>query len=178
MPVAPGKVIIDRNDMDAPARQRVQAGGERSHKCLSFAGRHLRYLALVQREASHDLDVKMAHAYRPFAGLPHARKHLRQDLLKRLFSCLTIILLYLFDLKRDILFLFGKRRLSALRFQLEQSFFEAAYSFSDPLFERIRFGAQLAIGQLANLLLKAIHGFCYGRKLPQLPLILRSYYFA
>ena len=82
--VALGQVVVDRDDVDAPAGQRVQIGGQGGHQGLALAGLHLGDAALVQHDAAHQLHPVGAHAQHPVRGLPHGGKGLRQDVVQRL----------------------------------------------------------------------------------------------
>ena len=65
-------------------RQRVQHHRERRRQRLALACLHLRDAALVQRHPADQLDVEVAHAHRPLAGLAHDREALRQERVQRL----------------------------------------------------------------------------------------------
>ena len=82
--VAAGKIVVDGDDMDALAGQRVQVGGQRSHQRLTFAGLHLGDAALMQHDAAHQLDGVGAHPQHTVGGLPHGGKGLRQNVVQRL----------------------------------------------------------------------------------------------
>src|SRR5207245_1671636 len=58
---ASGEVVVDGDEMSAPARQRVQIQRERGDQRLPLAGRHLRDLALVQDNAADELDIVWHH---------------------------------------------------------------------------------------------------------------------
>ena len=59
--VAPGQIVVDRHDVDALARQRVQEDRKRRDERLALAGRHLGYVALVQYDAAEKLAVVVHH---------------------------------------------------------------------------------------------------------------------
>ena len=59
--IALGKVIVDRDNVDALARDRVQVGRQRRHQRLAFARAHLGDLAGMQHHAAEQLDVEVAH---------------------------------------------------------------------------------------------------------------------
>ena len=63
--VAPGQVVVDGDDVDALAGDRVEDRGERRDEGLALAGAHLRDLALVEHDAADQLHVEVAHAERP-----------------------------------------------------------------------------------------------------------------
>jgi hypothetical protein len=59
--VAPGEVVIDGDDVNAPPDHGVERSGERRDERLPLAGLHLGDLSLVEHEAAHQLDVELAH---------------------------------------------------------------------------------------------------------------------
>ena len=67
--VAPGQVVVDGDDVDALALERVQVGGQRGDERLAFAGLHLRDPAAVQDDAADQLHVEVPHVQRAAAGL-------------------------------------------------------------------------------------------------------------
>ncbi|MGY2930905.1 hypothetical protein ACVWZ6_000507 [Bradyrhizobium sp. GM6.1] len=66
--VAAGEVVVDRDDVDALAGERVEVDRERCDQGLAFAGLHLGDVALVQHHAADQLDIEMALAERPLGG--------------------------------------------------------------------------------------------------------------
>ena len=80
--VAPGEVVVDGDDVDAPAGQRVEDRGQRRDEGLALAGPHLGDLALVEDRAADELDVEVAHPERPLHGLAGHREDLGQDLVE------------------------------------------------------------------------------------------------
>ena len=62
--VALGQVVVDGDDVDAVAGERVEVAGERGDEGFAFAGLHLGDLALVEDHAADELDVEVAHAGR------------------------------------------------------------------------------------------------------------------
>ena len=80
--VASGEVVVDGDDVDAAAAQRVEDGGQRGDQGLAFAGPHLRDLALVEDRATDQLDVEMAHPERPLHRLAGHREDLGQGLVE------------------------------------------------------------------------------------------------
>ena len=66
--VALGQVIVDGDDVDALAVERVQVAGQRGDQRLAFAGLHFGDLALVQHHAADQLHVEMAHVEEAAAG--------------------------------------------------------------------------------------------------------------
>jgi hypothetical protein len=80
--VAAGQIVIDRDDMDAVALERVEVDGEGGHQRLAFAGLHLADHAAVEHHAAHELDVEMALTEGALGGLPHRRESVRQDVVE------------------------------------------------------------------------------------------------
>ena len=63
--VTPGKVVVDRHDMDAPARDSVEVTRERRDEGLTLTGAHLGDHAHVQDNATDDLRVEVTKPQRP-----------------------------------------------------------------------------------------------------------------
>ena len=81
--VALGEVIVDGDDMDAAAGERVEIDRQRRHQGLAFAGLHLGDAAFVQHHAADQLDVEMALAERALAGLAHGGEGRNQNVVER-----------------------------------------------------------------------------------------------
>ena len=81
--VAFGEIVVDGDDMNAAAGQRVEIDRERGDQRLAFAGLHLGDPALVQHHAADELDVEMALAERALAGLAHGGESRHQDVVER-----------------------------------------------------------------------------------------------
>ena len=62
--VAAGEIIVDGDDMDALAGQRVEVAGQRRDERLAFTGAHFGDLAVMQDHAAHQLYIKVAHTDR------------------------------------------------------------------------------------------------------------------
>ena len=90
--VAPGQVVVDRDDVDAAPGQRVEDRGQRRDEGLALAGPHLGDLALVEHGAADELDVEVAHAERPLHRLAGHREDLGQDVVERLLEPLVLAL--------------------------------------------------------------------------------------
>ena len=60
--VAPGEIVVDGDDMDALAGERVEIDGQRRHQRLALAGAHLGDAAIVKDHAADELDVEGPHA--------------------------------------------------------------------------------------------------------------------
>ena len=110
-PIAPGKIIVDRNHMHALPRKRVKISRQSRDESLSFSGFHLRYFPLMQRYPAEHLNVKMALAQRPLRRFADRGKSFRQQIIKA-----GALVQTFFELRRFIReFLSGK--FFKLRFQ-------------------------------------------------------------
>ena len=69
--VAAGEIVVDGDDVDALAGERVEIDRERRDQRLAFAGAHLGDRALVQHHAADQLHVEMALLERALGGLAH-----------------------------------------------------------------------------------------------------------
>ena len=69
--VAAGEIVVDGDDVDALAPERVQVDGERGDEGLALAGPHLGDAALVKHHAADQLHVEMALAERALRRLAH-----------------------------------------------------------------------------------------------------------
>ncbi len=72
--VASGEIVVDRNDMDAFAGQRVEIDGAGGDQRLALAGLHLGDRAFVQHEAADQLDVEVALLQRALGRFAHGRE--------------------------------------------------------------------------------------------------------
>ncbi len=72
--VAAGEIVVDGDDVDAAALERIQIDGERRDQGLALAGLHFGDLAPVEGDAADQLDVVVALAERPDRGLAHRRE--------------------------------------------------------------------------------------------------------
>ncbi len=88
--VAPGQVVVDGDDMDAAAGQRIEDRGQRGDQGLALAGAHLRDLALVEDGATDELDVEVAHPERPLHRLAGHREDFGKDLVESLLEGLVL----------------------------------------------------------------------------------------
>ena len=70
--VAAGEIVVDRDDVDAAAGERVQIDGEGGDQRLAFAGLHLGDGALVEHHAADELHVEMPLPERALGGLAHS----------------------------------------------------------------------------------------------------------
>ena len=82
--VAAGEVVVDGDDVDAVAGERVEEDRERRGQRLALAGLHLGDRAGVQDHAADQLDVVVALAERPPARLAAERERLGQEVVERL----------------------------------------------------------------------------------------------
>ena len=60
--VALGEVVVDGDDVDALAGERIEIDGKRGDQRLALAGAHLGDAAIVQHHAADELDVEGPHA--------------------------------------------------------------------------------------------------------------------
>jgi hypothetical protein len=79
-----GQVIVDRDDVHALARQRVQIGGQRRHQRFALAGAHFADLAVMQDDAADQLHVEVAHVQHALARLADHRECLGKQFVERL----------------------------------------------------------------------------------------------
>ena len=82
--VAAGEVVVDGDDVDALALERIQIGRQGRDERLAFARLHLGDLAAVQHHAADQLDVEVAHVEHAPARLADDRERLRQEVVERL----------------------------------------------------------------------------------------------
>ena len=95
--VAPGQVVVDRDEVGAATGQRVQVERHGGDESLAFSGRHLRDLALMQDDGADELHVVRDHVPRhlvagdddlvaeePAARLADRRERLGKDLVQHL----------------------------------------------------------------------------------------------
>ena len=85
--VALGQVVVDGDDVDALAGERVQVGGQGGHERLALARLHLRDGAAVEGEAADELDVEVPHVQHAAARLAHDREGLGQEVVEGLARC-------------------------------------------------------------------------------------------
>ena len=81
--VAPGQVVVDRDDVDALAGQGVEVGGQHGDERLAFTGDHLGDVAPVQRHAAHQLNVEVTLAERTLGRLAHGGEGLGKQVVER-----------------------------------------------------------------------------------------------
>jgi hypothetical protein len=68
----------------ALAGQCIQVRRQGRNQRLALSGAHLRNLALVQRDAAHELHVEVAHLQGALRGLAHDRKGFGQKIIEAL----------------------------------------------------------------------------------------------
>ena len=81
--VATGQVVVDRDDVDALAFERVEIRGQRRDEGLALAGLHLGDLAAVQHHAANELDVVVPHVEHAPPGLAHDGEGFGQQVVQR-----------------------------------------------------------------------------------------------
>ena len=82
--VALGQVVVDRDEVDAGAGERVQVERRAGDEGLPLAGLHLGDVALVEDDAAHQLHVEHALIGLAEARLAHGRERLEEEVLERL----------------------------------------------------------------------------------------------
>ena len=82
--VAAGEVIVDGDDMDALAGERVEIDRKGCNQRLAFAGLHLGDVALMQHYAADQLDVEMPLPERALGRLADGGKRRNQEVVERL----------------------------------------------------------------------------------------------
>ena len=83
--VAFGEVVVDGDDVDAVACERVEVAGESSDEGFSLAGVHFGDFAGMEDHAADELDVEVAHADCSLAGLSDEGKSLGKNLVEGCF---------------------------------------------------------------------------------------------
>ena len=82
--VALGEVVVDRDEVHARPRQRVEVERLRGDERLALAGLHLGDVALVEDDAAHHLDLEELDLPVAAEGLADRRVGLEEELLERL----------------------------------------------------------------------------------------------
>ena len=82
--VTAGQVVIDRDDVDALARQSVKIGGQGGNQRLAFAGFHLGNLPPVQHHSSDELHVVVPLPQAAPSRLPHHGERFGENVIQRL----------------------------------------------------------------------------------------------
>ena len=79
-----GKVIIDRDDMNALTLKRVQIRRHYRNKCLALAGLHFRDSSLMKQDSAKDLHIERSLAEHAVSRFTYKRICVGQDIVKRL----------------------------------------------------------------------------------------------
>ena len=82
--VAPREIIVDRDDVNALAADRVQIDRQRGHQRLALAGGHFGDLALMEDHAAQQLDVVMTLSEVSLGGLADGGEGVDQDIVEGL----------------------------------------------------------------------------------------------
>ena len=98
--VALGEVVVDRDDVDAVAGERVEVRRQRGDQGLALTGLHLGDVAEVQRAAAHDLDVVVPLTEGALGRLADGGEGLREQLVEGL--ALGVPLLVLVGLRAQL----------------------------------------------------------------------------
>ena len=77
------QIIVDRDDVNALALQRIQVRRKRGDKRLALARLHLCNTALMQNHAAQQLYVKVAHPDGTLACFPHDGKGFAEKIVQR-----------------------------------------------------------------------------------------------
>ena len=80
-----GEVVVDGNDVDALAFQRVQDDGESGDEGLAFACFHFSNLAVVQSHRAEQLHIVMPHTEHAGTGLADQGEHFGENGVQILF---------------------------------------------------------------------------------------------
>ena len=81
--VALGEVVVDGDDVDTAAGQRIEIDRKGCDQRLAFAGLHFSDTAFVQDHAADQLDVEMALAEHALAGLADGGESRHQKIVER-----------------------------------------------------------------------------------------------
>ncbi len=80
--VALGEIVVDSDDVDAVAGERVEIAGQGGDEGFAFASLHLGNFALVEDHAADHLDVKVAHADDTAAGFANDGEGFGKDVVE------------------------------------------------------------------------------------------------
>ena len=81
--VAAGEVVVDGDDVDALAGERIEIRRQRGDQRLAFAGLHLGDLAAVEDHAADQLHVEVPHVQHAAPGLADDGERLGQQIVER-----------------------------------------------------------------------------------------------
>ena len=91
--VALGQIVVDRDQVDALAGQRVEIRGQRADEGLALTGLHLGDVAEVQRGAAHHLHVVVTLAEDALGGLADGRERLGEQVVEALAVGVALLVL-------------------------------------------------------------------------------------
>jgi hypothetical protein len=80
--VAAGQVIVDGDNVDAIAGERVEDGGEGGDQGLALTGNHLGDVVAVQGDPADDLDIVVPHVLGALGGFAAGGERLRQQVVQ------------------------------------------------------------------------------------------------
>ncbi len=89
--VALGQVVVDRDQVHATARERVQVRGEGRDEGLALTGLHLRDPAEVQGGTAHDLHVEVPLTEGALARLADRRERLGEEVVEVLLLLVVVV---------------------------------------------------------------------------------------
>ena len=78
------QVVVDRDDVNTLAAQRVQISWKAGCQRFAFTGLHLGDSALMKHDAANELHIERTHAQGTLGRLANGGKSLRQQLIQRL----------------------------------------------------------------------------------------------
>ena len=81
--IAFGEIVVDGDDVDALAGQRVEIDGQGGDQRLAFAGLHFGDAAFMQHHAADHLHVEMALAQGALGRLAHGGERFRDQIIER-----------------------------------------------------------------------------------------------
>ena len=82
--VALGEVVVDGDDVDTVAGQRVEIHRQRRHQRLAFAGFHFGDVAFMKHHAADQLHIEMALAESALGRFANGRKGRHENIVERL----------------------------------------------------------------------------------------------
>ena len=82
--VAACEVVVDRDDVDSVAGERVEISGKRCDERFAFARLHLRYASLMQNDTAENLHGEVLHPEHTPRSLAAGGERLGQDIVKGL----------------------------------------------------------------------------------------------
>ena len=85
------QIVIDRDDVDSLAIQRIQICRRCGYQSLSFTGPHLRDSSLMQHDTADQLYREMLHIQSPARRFPNRSKCLRQNIIQSFPCCQTLL---------------------------------------------------------------------------------------